>query len=446
MRVVLLSPCGEKNWFQNRLLKKIVPRLRSLIHFMVDDQEFIPNLALLTIAGFFPKTTTFKLIDEDYSLPTTTISTISEFKPDLVCITAISHQWTRAIELITACKQAGFYTILGGSAATERVVEAVKMADTLITGEAEAVFPSFLDDYIAGRPLRHYKGHSDFVLDISPLPRFDLLDDATRFNRFPIFVTRGCPHTCEYCGIIAMYGHKLRHKSIERVCQEIQLIKELVSRPHITFADENITVDVNYAQQFFTRLRLEQISFDCYCDISVGKNPELLQLMYNAGCREIAIGLESIVPESLAKESRFKAKMLSEYSACIEQIQSTGISVFGLFIVGLDGDGPDVFDRILAFCDETALANAEFAALSPIPGTPIYHRLLTENRLISTENQEFRWEKQEYLPSMMTPEELTKGIMRLYAEFHHPKRVQLRRQKLKEIIRSGALAKAQQSS
>lgn len=436
MRVTLLSPAGEKSFVQNRLVKRISSRLRGIVRFMVDDTEQIPCLALLTIAGLFPENTIFQYIDEEHSEPDQTIPEINGFQPDLICVTAISHQGPRARQLLAQLRSESRHTLLGGMLASGDPDSCRDWADTLFTGEAEAVFPTFLNDLTSGTPQRRYSGHTRFDLDDSPLPRYDLLPDPMIYDKWPLFASRGCPHGCEFCGVVSVYGKQLRHKSISRIQQEIQAIRQFVARPFLSFSDENLTLNPDWAMELAQMLSGEKLGFECYVDISFGQHSELIDAFARAGCREVAIGLESIIPESLSQEARFKAKKLADYKKLIHSIQSRGIAVFGLFIVGLDGDGPEVFERILEFCDQSGLANAEFAALSPVPGTPLHARLSREKRLLSTAYEEYRWEKHEYIPAQMTPDGLKKGIMRLYADFHHPDRVRKRRAILKSILRN----------
>jgi hypothetical protein len=54
--------------------------------------------------------------------------------------------------------------------------------------------------------------------------------------------------------------------------------------------------------------------------------------------------------------------------------------------------------------------------------------------LISLENQEFRWEKHEYIPKYMSADELKKGMMKLYARFHSRENRKLRLKRIKEIL------------
>ncbi len=433
LRIALLSPEGEKPFRQNRLAPLLARKLRGVIRFMADDRETIPCLALLTLAAMCPPRAEFLYLDEDYAPAGSTLAAVETFRPDLALVTAISHQAQRAFELLAALRTRGIHTVFGGAWATASPEEAARRTDTLVTGEAERAFPAFLSDFLAGRPRRIYRGGPDVDLAESPVPRFDILPDPSVYTKFPLFATRGCPHDCAYCGITPIYGHRIRRKAPERVVAEIHALKRVVPRPFVTFADENLLADPVYGAELLRAIAPERIAFECYADISLGDRPDLLRLLYEAGCRECLVGLESVVPETLALESNFKASRLPDYERLVGAIQGAGIPVFGLFILGLDGDGPDVFERVLAFCDRTGLANAEFASLSPIPGTRAFERLAAEGRLLCDTGG--HWEKREFRPARMSPEELERGILRLYARFHEPARARERARRWKEMIR-----------
>src|SRR5437868_5776891 len=72
----------------------------------------------------------------------------------------------------------------------------------------------------------------------------------------------------------------------------------------------------------------------------------------------------------------------------IAKIQSYGITVNGCFILGLDGDTPEVFDDVLRFVRESGLYEVQITFLTAFPGTPLYRRLKAEGRII----RENAWE------------------------------------------------------
>ena len=65
--------------------------------------------------------------------------------------------------------------------------------------------------------------------------------------------------------------------------------------------------------------------------------------MRDSGCVMVFLGLESLVPENLAKmnTNKWKLKKLKNYRESCEKIQSYGINIIGSFIVGLENDTKD---------------------------------------------------------------------------------------------------------
>ncbi len=108
-------------------------------------------------------------------------------------------------------------------------------------------------------------------------------------------------------------------------------------------------------------------------------------LMHAAGCAEILIGLESPTAagvEGVETRRNWKRSRFDTYAEAIERIQGHGIAVNGCFVLGLDGDGPEVFDEVEAFVRRTGQFDVQITVMTPFPGTPLYDRLLAEGRLL----------------------------------------------------------------
>jgi anaerobic magnesium-protoporphyrin IX monomethyl ester cyclase len=68
-------------------------------------------------------------------------------------------------------------------------------------------------------------------LDRYGMPAWDLIrpDTYPGFiydEYYPILTTRGCPYPCTYCNTPGLSGKKLRHRSIERVIEELAFLKK----------------------------------------------------------------------------------------------------------------------------------------------------------------------------------------------------------------------------
>ena len=140
--------------------------------------------------------------------------------------------------------------------------------------------------------------------------------------------------------------------------------------------------------------------------INVASNEKLLDLMAESGCRTMFIGFESIDPRSLAEIGKAGVNKLEHYSENIKRIHDRGIKIFGSFIVGMDGDGEDVFDNIYEFCEKNAIDFPIANCLTPFPGTDLYFRLEEEGRIIDRDWSKYDLTNVVIKPKNMSPEKL----------------------------------------
>lgn len=163
--------------------------------------------------------------------------------------------------------------------------------------------------------------------------------------------------------------------------------------------------------------------------------------MHDAGCREILIGFETVNPralEGLETKRNWKRDQVDGYRAAVETIQEHGIALNACFILGLDGDGPEIFDQVAQFVAETNPFDVQITVLTAFRGTGLYTRLRDEGRVI----EPGAWEKctlfdVNYVPRDMTVEQLEHGLVQLAAEIYSQDHLDRRRSAFKEQVRRG---------
>jgi radical SAM superfamily enzyme YgiQ (UPF0313 family) len=215
------------------------------------------------------------------------------------------------------------------------------------------------------------------------------------------------------------------------VIAEIRAIKAIWPRPLIEFADDNSFVNKRHSKELLRALAGEGVRWFTETDISVADDDELLSLMRESGCVQILVGLESPTPRGLngiELNRNWKRERFDRYKEAIERIQSNGILVTGCFVLGLDGHTPEVFEDVHQFVEESGIGEVQITVMTPFPGTPLYERLKTADRLLD----ETAWEKCTLFdvnirPDGMSVSELERGLLELAQRLYSPAEKRARR-------------------
>jgi radical SAM superfamily enzyme YgiQ (UPF0313 family) len=395
----------------------------------------LPSLGLLTLAGMTPEA------HECVYHEVQDLSQLAELPRefDLVAISSFSAQIKDAYRLADQYRAAGTRVVLGGLHVTAVPDEAARHADAVVVGEGESVWRDVVRDADRGQLQPRYVAAGDFPLADAPMPRFDLLE-VSKYNRLTVQTSRGCPLRCAFCASSVLLTAKYKQKPVEKVLAEIDRIRELWRRPFIEFADDNALVNRHYWKQLLPELAKRKLRWFAETDLSVHEDEQLLRLMRDSGCAQVLIGFESPLEaglHGLELKRDWKRKHWQEARRAIERIQSFGIGVNGCFILGIDGQGPEIFDEVIRYVAETELADVQITIQTPFPGTPLYDRLVAEGRIL----RQGAWEMctlfdVNFRPQGMTLEQLRNGFrelgIKLYSHEFTERRRDLFQQKYRE--------------
>jgi radical SAM superfamily enzyme YgiQ (UPF0313 family) len=193
----------------------------------------------------------------------------------------------------------------------------------------------------------------------------------------------------------------------------------------VGFSDDNIFGNRIYARKLFAALRYEGAVWLSQASLNIADDPELLHMAARSGCKGLFVGLESADSESLVQMNK-KFLKPQRFNDAIRRLHDEGISVMGAFVLGNDNEDPSIFKRTLDFAKKIKLDLAQFAVLTPYPGTAIYNRLIKEKRIFN-----FDWTKYDagnavFKPLKMTAERLKEEVDKLWRDFYRFDEVLLR--------------------
>ncbi len=334
-------------------------------------------LSLMVLAGLTPPEWEISIVDENLGAPDYPAMP----RPDLVGITAFTSQANRAYEVATHFQSLGVPVVMGGIHATMCVDEVMERVDSVVTGEAEGIWPEVLEDARHGSLKRRYDGGLAEIKDV-PFARHDLL--ATGYALGAIQTTRGCPLNCSFCSVTAFNGAHYRQRPIPDVVREFQSVREKL----VLVVDDNLVgtrpEHIARAKDLFramarANLRKEWIG---QATINFADDEELLALAAKAGCRGVFIGFESPAPEGLRElGKKFNLLKGRDFRASVRRIQRHHILVVGSFIIGLDIDEPGIGKRIAEVASQYGVDNLNVLFLTPLPGTRLWEQMKSEGRI-----------------------------------------------------------------
>lgn len=367
---------------------------------------------------------------------------------DLVAIHTRTPCATTAYRLADGFLAQGVRVVLGGPHPTLLPAEALAHADAICMGEAEETWPVLLEDFAQGKLRRVYAaGPSD--LSTLPGPRYQVphLPDLKglphpRRDLFPpgrylmegVFISRGCPYDCKFCAVKQLQGACIRHRPVEEVVAEVATLKK-----DFFLAEENALGHPGgwaYHLNLFQEMsRLPgQRRWSGASTLAWTVDPQgrkVLQAAAESGLFFSALGLETLSPEA-ARRSGVLGKLgytggedldPARQKEALRVYRDLGIIVMGYFILGLDGDTLETYQRILDFCDETQILPV-FTVLAPMPGTDFYREYAEAGRLLpGVEWDSYGSDEVVFLHPTLSREELQQAHAELWRQAYAPERI-----------------------
>jgi radical SAM superfamily enzyme YgiQ (UPF0313 family) len=340
------------------------------------------------------------------------------FDADLVAVTATTGQAPRAYELLAEFRARGIPSVMGGIHASVLPHEAALHADAVVVGEAEEIWPAVVADHARGQLRKRYVARARPDLTHLPRTRRELL--SRKYYVHSVQTSRGCPCNCSFCSVTSFNGTGYRFRSIDEVIAEI----EQVEQPGLFISDDSIVglgpECVKHALELFGRMEGLGKKWGSQVCLTVAEHEDLLRAAARAGANTFYIGFESVDAASLRSMSKGVnlRPLIRNYKEATRRIHDHGIGVIGGFILGADGDGPDIFEKTVELVHEAEIDGCQFTIMTPFPGTRLYDKLREERRLLFTDYPAdwARYNAYEAViqPRNMTVEELVRGRRYVY--------------------------------
>jgi len=263
--------------------------------------------------------------------------------------------------------------------------------DIGVISDGDITFTQLAQRVLGGEKVQGtFTGEMTASLDDMPFPAYDLTPwdpyKKAGLQYYPLLGTRGCPFNCVFCSRSPM-SRKVRFRSAENLLEEMRRGYD-VFNGRFGFLDESFTLREKNVVAFCEGLlkwgkpvhwtaggiRLDQI------------NPDVIDLMWKAGCRDFFVGVESgservrreVVGKKISDKQIFNSfKILDRYPFEVE----------ASFVLGHPTETEEelaqtcFFPAKLKSMGIKCLSQVGFKLAVPMPGSRLWKIALAEGKI-----------------------------------------------------------------
>ena len=261
----------------------------------------------------------------------------------------------------------------------------------------------------------------------------------------PAMTSRGCPFECDFCHIkLEKSGsesgnlRQLRLKSIERVVQEIEILKSL-GVEHVFLEDDSLLGRKNRASSIFRRIIDLKVKLSGVNGINIAHlctskdgvqgavDDEIMETMAEAGFQKFMLPVESGSQRIIDKYATKKLNLsVHDIPGLIRKAKSLGMHIGGNYTFGY----PDETEEEMMLTFKLAkrhmadgLDNANFMLITPFPGTEFYERSRRENLLLpEIEVEDYDWMRP-VIRTLIPHKKLMGMMVSGWEEINRPERI-----------------------
>jgi radical SAM superfamily enzyme YgiQ (UPF0313 family) len=254
--------------------------------------------------------------------------------------------------------------------------------DSMCVGEGEDVILQMVADVSRGQLRKQYRADRVRNLDAVPFPARDLMDQIggdvfAKGQHYSgtvssvIITARGCPFDCAFCGSGRIWERSVTKRSVDSVLEEVRQVRDTYGIREFRFSDDTM----NASRPRLTTLchGLRKLDVFWRCSVRAGiSDPDVFQMMFDSGCREVSPGIES--GDQRVLDFLDKGTTVEANRKLIESATRAGINVRVLLMSGTPGehaDTPEVNRAFLHSLDYNLVSVTQFR---PIPGSAIWER------------------------------------------------------------------------
>jgi len=366
--------------------------------------------------------------------PELLVSKIVQLCPDIIAFSFISNHWFIVKQYSREIKRTINKPIIaGGPHATLNPLEVIseESIDYVCVGEGEFALNELVTRLECGSDTFNIKNiwckknkkiiRNDLRpliqdLDKLPFPDINLFyDKPEELTNLEIMTSRGCSFDCTYCcnhafrNIYKGKGAYLRRRSVKGIINELKLYKSRYKNlSKIMFHDDLFINDMKWLEDFCNKYRKIKIPFllSSRCEFI---NPYVIELLKNAGCCGIAMGIEcgdEVFRKKVLKRTMNNKELVNAFSL----VKKSGIKTRGNVMLGFPGETNKEMENTFKLIKKINPDIISSFIFYPYFGTEL-HKICETNKLLTKKQKLYFYGKES---TLRFDKKIKKSIMEYY--------------------------------
>lgn len=399
MRVLLIIPPfyrllgGHNNWLSLGAAYIGAILDNNGLEVKIYNTDQVNNAKELNLREIFEGNNIAKSIlnDDSHPLWEEIIETVKDYNPDIVGIsinfTMIAKAGLKIAELIKRWNP-NIKVVVGGPHASIVPNETLSdgSIDFLVRHEGEYT----MLELVQGKDIASIRGLSykdtdgriihnedrNFIenLDKIPFPKLELqlkkIPDPE--NNFGIMATsRGCPFSCIFCTSPKLWGKRVRFRSISNVIEELKRKYYNYGIKKYYFSDDNFNLERERTILLCREIIKSKVDIEWSCEAQIRNfSKDILEVMRDAGCRRIKLGVES-GSDRILKLMK-KATTKEQIKKVVKLIKEVGIDITIYVLIGMPTETMDEMLETYYFIEELDPSYISLSVASPQYGSELF--------------------------------------------------------------------------
>lgn len=310
---------------------------------------------------------------------------LDKYCPDIAGITATTPLAPDAYRIADMCKQMRILTVMGGVHASVLPEESLEHVDIVVKGEGEIAMYDIarngVKSGIVSRPYikniqqipppaRHLMQMEFYLHTKDRLPGTYLHFVPPHTKTTSILTSRGCPYSCIFCHN-SWQGLPYRFNSPDRVVSEIRDLIETYGIQALFFIEDNFFANRTRVKKICELIEQEGFNIIWGANARVDNvDLEILQIVRQAGCRQVTFGFESGSQRIL--DVLNKKTTVEQNKTAIELCNKAGIIPQGTVMIGNPTETIEDVKATQQFLRQSDIKSVGVCITTPYPGSVLW--------------------------------------------------------------------------